>query len=223
MTRISRDAYGLQVARAVAARADCTRRQVGAVVMDDEGRIVSTGYNGAPAGEPGCASEGACPRGRLSYDEHPHGVAYEAGESRCIAVHAEANAIVYAGRERTKGCTIYVTDEPCYLCALIIKAAGITRVVVAPKEEPLKARPWPEVRAERAYQDGSSTSITADGIVHRDPDGREVLRMGTATDYSVVAAPFPVHRITEADALWLTPERRAAWERAREDGSEGTA
>ncbi len=195
MNRISRDDYGLTVARAVAARADCTRRQVGAVVMDDEGRIVSTGYNGAPAGEPGCASAGACPRGRLSYDEHPHGVAYEAGESRCIAVHAEANAIVYAGRERTKGCTIYVTDEPCYLCALIIKAAGITRVVVAPQ------------------------------VVHEGVEGLTA-HLDRLDAEPVLPAPFPVHRVpghvtSAADAAWLTPERRAAWERLQETVKDG--
>ncbi len=131
MTRITRDDYGLQVARAVAARADCTRRQVGAVVMDDEGRIVSTGYNGAPAGEPGCASDGACPRGRLTYAEQPGKEGYESGDSRCVALHAEVNAVVYAGRERCKGATIYVTDAPCYLCELVIKAAGIARTVHA--------------------------------------------------------------------------------------------
>ncbi len=131
MTRITRDAYGLKLAEAVALRADCTRRQVGAVIIDTEGRIVSTGYNGAPAGEPGCLTAGACPRGQLTYAQQAGGAAYEAGESRCIALHAEVNAVVYAGRERCKGATIYVTDEPCYLCALVIKAAGISRVVHA--------------------------------------------------------------------------------------------
>lgn len=131
MSRPSRDEYGLQLARTVALRADCTRRQVGAVIIDQEGRIVSTGYNGAPAGEPGCLTAGACPRGQLTYAQQAGGAAYEAGESRCVALHAEINAVVYAGRERCKGSTIYVTDEPCYLCALVIKAAGIDRVIHA--------------------------------------------------------------------------------------------
>jgi dCMP deaminase len=214
MNRISRDEYGLQVARAVAARADCTRRQVGAVVMDDEGRIVSTGYNGAPAGEPGCASAGACPRGQLTYAEHPHGQAYEEGASRCIAVHAEVNAVIYAGRDRTKGATIYVTDTPCYLCALVIKAAGIARVVTPESGQSLQA-------AAQRIVDVVTATPWADPAHDVEAD------IIAAVEEARAAVPFPVFRgglvTSDEDARWLTPERRAAWERAREDGSEGTA
>ena len=212
MNRIDRDTYGLTVARAVAARADCTRRQVGAVIMDGEGRIVSTGYNGAPAGEPGCASAGACPRGRLSYDEHPHGVAYESGESRCIAVHAEANAVIYAGRERTKGCTIYVTDEPCYLCALVIKAAGIVRVVTpetAARETEVRTildvLPITPPHSIQPHPDGSATLYGPEGVTHFDPSGSVRLRLGAV--------------LNAADVEWLTPERKAAYERLQADAA----
>ncbi|WP_207203789.1 deoxycytidylate deaminase [Actinomyces minihominis] len=54
------DEYFLQIAHAVAARAKCTRRKVGAVIVLDR-RIIATGYNGAPPGEVDCL-EGACPR-----------------------------------------------------------------------------------------------------------------------------------------------------------------
>src|ERR1700742_4392945 len=57
--------YFLGIADAVAVRADCTRRKVGAVVVDAKTKhIIATGYNGAAPGEPGCLSDGACPRGR---------------------------------------------------------------------------------------------------------------------------------------------------------------
>jgi dCMP deaminase len=57
------DEYYMDIAQAVAKRGDCTRRQVGAVIVDLENRIVSTGYNGTPPGGPSCL-KGDCPRGR---------------------------------------------------------------------------------------------------------------------------------------------------------------
>ncbi|HOQ28650.1 MAG TPA: cell division protein DedD, partial [Armatimonadota bacterium] len=63
------DEYFVGIARAVAARAKCTRRQVGAVLVLGR-RIIATGYNGAAPGRPDCL-QGACPRGMLSYDDVP--------------------------------------------------------------------------------------------------------------------------------------------------------
>lgn len=128
--RPSWDEWALGLAERVAARADCTRRRVGAVILDVEHRVVSTGFNGAPSGQPGCLTDGACPRGRLGHTEQPGLAGYE--QTACIALHAELNAVIYAGREQLKGATIYVTCEPCYLCQLVIAAAKIDRIVVAP-------------------------------------------------------------------------------------------
>lgn len=125
------DGWGLSLARTVSARADCTRRRVGAVILDAEHRVVATGYNGAPAGQPGCLTDGACPRGQLSLAEQPGMVGYDRPDARCDALHAEMNAVIYAGRDRAAGGTLYCTDEPCHMCSLVIAAAGIARVVVA--------------------------------------------------------------------------------------------
>lgn len=122
------DTYYLGIAQAVAARADCTRRQVGAVVVDQFNRILSAGYNGAPPGKPGCL-EGACPRGRLDYHKVPAFTDYSDPESPgyCVAIHAEVNALIHAGY--SPGATIYITDQPCEGCKKVIQSAGITRVV----------------------------------------------------------------------------------------------
>lgn len=115
--------YFASIADTVATRADCSRRQVGAVIVDADNRILSTGYNGAPSGHRGCL-DGGCPRGLQTYDE----VAALSAYDTCISVHAEANALLYA-RTSLVGATIYVTCKPCNDCAKLIVGSGIVRTV----------------------------------------------------------------------------------------------
>lgn len=117
------DDYWLGVARAVAAGAKCTRRQVGALLVRN-GRIFSAGKNGTPPGEVNC-TDGGCPRGLLSYEEKPANSDYSG--SACL--HAELNALLYASREQTEGATLYCTDSPCNDCFRHIRGAGVARIV----------------------------------------------------------------------------------------------
>jgi dCMP deaminase len=124
------DDYFLVVARAVSSRADCTRARYGAVIVDVDRRVVSTGYNGSPPGGPSCLA-GDCPRGRFTREEVS---SYQSGNqdfTDCVALHAEQNAIAWADRSRTKGGTIYIAGggPPCDMCVKLILAAGIERVV----------------------------------------------------------------------------------------------
>lgn len=145
MERPDWDPYFLHIATAVSKRADCSRRSVGAVVVDVENRIVSTGYNGSYPGGPSCLA-GECPRGRhyLPYDspgfcmcgnEWPcldavsPGSSYDTGPGACVAVHAELNAILFSDRNRLSGATLYITDKPCEGCAKHIRNTTISRVV----------------------------------------------------------------------------------------------
>lgn len=118
------DEYFLRIAQAVSSRADCSRRQVGAVIAKDY-RIVSTGYNGAPAGKPGCLTDSMCPRAR---SDAPPMSSYDTGPGACIAVHAEANALLYASRDGCVGAVLYCTDQPCQGCKRLIAGAGIKAV-----------------------------------------------------------------------------------------------
>jgi dCMP deaminase len=130
--------YFLDLAQAVAARADCTRRQVGAVLVErDTHRVLSTGYNGAPSGVPGCLSAGACPRGHKTHAEVPRDVDYRAEGTACIALHAEWNAVMFsrernetaeAWRARIADAVLYVSDEPCPQCYALLEAVGIRDV-----------------------------------------------------------------------------------------------
>lgn len=120
------DYYFLDIAKSVSARGDCKRAQHGALIVKDN-RIVSTGYNGAPSGVPGCLA-GNCPRAETNTKEH-----YDPDYSDCISLHAEQNAIAYANRSDTVGATIYITGPPCDMCSKLIKAAGIIRIVNLPQ------------------------------------------------------------------------------------------
>lgn len=100
---------------------DC--RAVGAVVVKDK-RVMTTGYNGAPAGIKTCKEKGYCIRRKLGI---PSGTRAEI----CYAVHAEQNAVVQAaklGISIDQG-TLYCTHQPCSICAKIIINAGIRRIV----------------------------------------------------------------------------------------------
>lgn len=119
------DTYFLAGAAWVATRADCTRSAVGAILVNASHEVRGTGYNGPPAGVPGCMSAGACPRGRMSYAECAANTDY----SNCTADHAERNAIAHTRPEERLGATLYTTRAPCPKCWTLIRASGIRRVV----------------------------------------------------------------------------------------------
>lgn len=131
--RISKTYYYLEIARAVAQRSTCLRRQYGAVIVKND-EIISTGYNGSPRGSINCCDVGHCWR-----DEHniPHGTQYEA----CLAVHAEQNAIISATRKDMIGATLYLVGfeneekidpdkvRPCVICARMLINSGIKQLI----------------------------------------------------------------------------------------------
>ena len=114
------DHYFLNIARETASRSNCVRRQHGSVIVNNR-RICSTGYNGPPSGHAHC-DDGACPRARTNT---PSGW----GHDNCIAIHAEANAILYSSPQERKQATIYITGVPCFTCAKLIANSGIAEVV----------------------------------------------------------------------------------------------
>jgi len=123
------------VANSIAQRSTCSRLNVGAVITRN-GRILSSGYNGAPSGMEHCNHMCTCSdvtRVALAanYDDVTHEVGCLSLPDACVAVHAEANAIVWAARTgvATEGADLFTTDMPCIDCAQLIINAGIVRVV----------------------------------------------------------------------------------------------
>ena len=108
------DTYFLRIAQVVGERSTCDRAHVGCVLVVDK-RILTTGYNGSPAGQEHCDDIG-----HLLIDGH------------CVrTIHAETNAIIQAALHgvSTRGCTCYVTHLPCINCTKALINAGIHRLV----------------------------------------------------------------------------------------------
>jgi dCMP deaminase len=133
-SRRARDSVLMDCAYAFQVRSTCIRK-VGAVIALD-GRILSTGYNGTPAGMPHC--DHTCNDNGCYSLTHPHSTETITHGPACPAVapclrtvHAETNAIIYAARHgvRISGGTLYTTVSPCFPCALVIVNAGLVRVV----------------------------------------------------------------------------------------------
>lgn len=114
--------YFTQMSQLVASRSTCPRRSVGAVLVRDH-RVIATGYNGAPSGQPHC-SEAGCVM------ENNH----------CVrTIHAELNALLQCARYgiATQGVDLYCTDMPCRDCARSLVQSGIARIYyIRPYDSP---------------------------------------------------------------------------------------
>ena len=118
------DDYFLRIAKLVSERSTCLRRNVGAVLVKDN-RILSTGYNGAPAGITHCDRTG-CMREEMNI---PSGERHEL----CRGLHAEQNALLQAALHgvSVKEAKLYSTIQPCIICAKMLINAGIGEIVIS--------------------------------------------------------------------------------------------
>lgn len=113
--------YFLTIAKVVATRSTCIRRQVGAVAVDKRNRIIGTGYNGAPSGFPHCTKE-TCYR---TVHNIPSGQCLD----KCFAVHAETNAMFACGSRIDDIEYLYITNQPCTNCLKTIMTAQIPNII----------------------------------------------------------------------------------------------
>lgn len=158
-TELTRKDWALGIAEAVSLASECTRRKVGAIILDTRHRIIGAGYNGTRSGDSLSCARGDCPRGR-HYKTTPGqdfnndgtyrmrdrcgcggwwpcgdavepGSSYDTGKGACIASHAELNAVMDVdNRRRMDGATLYVTSAPCDGCIKIINNATRIAAIV---------------------------------------------------------------------------------------------
>ena len=112
----------MDIVELIKTRSTCLRRQVGALIVKDK-RILATGYNGAPVGCRHCIETG-CLREKMGI---PSGQRHEL----CRGIHAEQNAIIQAAYSGVsiKDSVIYVSAQPCVLCAKMIINSGIKKII----------------------------------------------------------------------------------------------
>lgn len=139
MERRDKINYYLDLADVVSKRCTCLRRHYGAVIVKND-EVISTGYVGAPRGRKNCTDLGYCVRQKLNI---PRGERYEL----CRSVHAEANAIISAERNKMIGSTLYLCgrevdtgeyiamSNSCSMCKRMVINAGIERVVIRDSEK----------------------------------------------------------------------------------------
>ena len=122
--RPSWDEYFIEISHIVAKRSTCLRRQVGAVVVKNR-RILATGYNGTPSKISHCSDAG-CLRMKLGI---PSGQRHEL----CRGLHAEQNALLQAALYgiSVEGSVLYITNQPCLICAKMIINAGIKEIIIS--------------------------------------------------------------------------------------------
>jgi len=132
----------LAIAACLAQRATCSKLAVGCVLVDRQGRIIGSGYNGVPRGMTHC-TDVACA-----------GFSAPKGSDTCIAVHAEQNALLVC-RDPEQIETCYTTHAPCLRCTKMLLNTSCEAIVYtnAAFEAPAKAlwlagkRFWHQVAA----------------------------------------------------------------------------
>lgn len=142
-TRPTRDEWAVAIVRETAKRATCLRRQVGCILVDKDGHILSTGYNGVAAGRPHCnefiISENSnklvikarhCGLTSQNYPNACRGAVAKSGTNldACEAIHAEQNALLRC-RDIREIHTAYISCSPCMTCAKLLSNTSCKRIV----------------------------------------------------------------------------------------------
>lgn len=117
---ISWDQTWMEICMIIAQRSKDPKRKIGALIVNDDHKIVSLGYNGMPHVMEGLDNDEVYPWGKSSNNIEDTKFPY--------VVHAELNAILNANQS-VKGCTLYVTYNCCNECCKAIVQSGIKKVV----------------------------------------------------------------------------------------------
>ena len=159
--RPSLDAWALSMAKVVGQRSTCLRRAVGCVLLDKQGLVLATGYNGVASGQPHCNEPKASIQTFMDHVEnpdqpriiYPHACSGAAAESgtmldSCEAIHAEQNALLQCQDVRQIH-TCYVTTSPCVTCTKLLLNTSCQRIIYQ--------LPYPQPEAKALWEKAGRT------------------------------------------------------------------
>lgn len=129
-----------QMARDLGSLSTCPRGEVGCIITDGSGFVLSTGYNGLPSGQPLCTSP------------------TEPGA--CKAVHAEQNALMQC-RNINEASVLYVSLSPCKHCVKMLANTNIHCIWFSKEyrdTDPLDW--WLSIGREASFVDLSAATVT---------------------------------------------------------------
>lgn len=145
----------MEVARVTARRATCLRRAVGCVLLDKDGFILSTGYNGVAAGQPHCNKQtgtvrhwdaaNMVDRKAPAFDHACPGAFAQSGTQLdgCHAIHAEQNALLRCPDVRLIH-TAFVTASPCMTCVKLLMNTACQTIIFG--------EPYPHNEAQTLWE-----------------------------------------------------------------------
>ncbi len=131
----------------------CEKKQYMAIIVDKNGIVESTGYNGSPSGFPHCFET----RPRF-INRVPSGTPYDFGEGLCYSIHSEINCLIHSDKSKRVGGTMYLNGVPCFGCAKAIANSGLERLVYL--EEGFE-----RVGNDEAFKVLSQSKLSIEGLV----------------------------------------------------------
>lgn len=139
MTRISWDKAWLDIASVIGQRSQCSRADIGCVLVSSTNQALNVAYVGAPpefepaSGTVDCSEW--CPRSRKSSTD------LGSGYDDCYSVHAEVNAIARVNSDALVDGIAYVSSSCCFNCSKMLAAARVRRVVMRLSRNELHRNP----------------------------------------------------------------------------------
>lgn len=169
------DSRYLQLAKLMSEWSKDPRAKVGAAIVNPRlGRLIAIGFNGFPSNVEDDVE-------RLENSE----------TKLSMTIHAEQNALLFAGRD-ARECDAYVVGKPvCSMCATLLIQAGVKRVVAAKPKEGTTSK-WDKVGL-RALE-----MLHEAGVEFHELTASEMISLGIDAEYATKSLP-PSGTILDGD------------------------